>query len=126
MVTTPDRIVARFESLTAMIALISTALSGLGLLVGGIGVRKALGAPKQDIIFQFLMEAVTQPGRSAGRHHCRGDHAADWQAGNIAPLEVPPFAPVRFPWRSVCSSAFGQHTRPRSWTLWMRCVTSNP
>lgn len=77
--TTADQIVARFNSITGMIVMVSIAISGLGLLVGGIGVmnimlvsvtertkeigiRKALGARKQDIIIQFLSEAVALTG----------------------------------------------------------------
>ena len=77
--TTSDQIIKQFDSLTGLIVLISIAISGLGLVVGGIGVmnimlmsvtertreigiRKAIGARRFDIVFQFLMEAVTLTG----------------------------------------------------------------
>src|SRR5437588_551158 len=73
---TADKIVQQFDSITAMIGLLAIAISSVGLLVGGIGVmnimlvsvtertreigiRKAIGARKTDIVRQFLFEAMT-------------------------------------------------------------------
>ena len=77
--STPDQIVREFDSMTGLIGAVAIAISALGLLVGGIGVmnimlvsvtqrtreigiRKALGARKRDITFQFLVEAMTLTG----------------------------------------------------------------
>jgi putative ABC transport system permease protein len=73
--STADRIIQQFDSITAAIGLVAIAISSVGLLVGGIGVmnimlvsvtertqeigvRKALGARRGDIVRQFLLEAI--------------------------------------------------------------------
>src|ERR1051325_5928041 len=74
-IKTADKFIEQFDSITAIVGLIAIAISSLGLLVGGIGVmnimlvsvtertkeigvRKALGARRRDIVRQFLFEAM--------------------------------------------------------------------
>jgi putative ABC transport system permease protein len=73
---TSDRVLEAFNKITAGFFIAMIALSSVGLMVGGvgvvaimmisvtertreIGVRKALGATRGEIMFQFLVEAAT-------------------------------------------------------------------
>ncbi|HEX7314524.1 MAG TPA: ABC transporter permease [Pyrinomonadaceae bacterium] len=75
-VKTADAFVTQFDSIFGMIGVIAIAISSVGLMVGGIGVmnimlvsvtertqeigvRKAIGARRRDIVHQFLFEAMT-------------------------------------------------------------------
>lgn len=78
-ISTSDELVQQFHSVTAIVALVMVVMSSVGLLVGGIGVmnimlvsvtertreigiRKAIGAKRGDIVLQFLTEAVVLTG----------------------------------------------------------------
>ena len=81
-VITQDKLMETYDKIFGMFFLVMIALSAVGLIVGGvgvvavmmisvtertreIGVRKALGATRLTILWQFLIEAVTLTGIGA-------------------------------------------------------------
>ena len=109
---TSDEALAFFEGITSKVAIFGTVLPAIGLIVGAmvimnimlvavaertreIGVRKALGAKRRDILGQFLVEAATLSvvgaglGILLGLGLAKGVEAATPLPASVAPWSIP-------------------------------------
>jgi putative ABC transport system permease protein len=108
--STADQMVEQFRSLTSVVALVMVVLSSVGLLVGGvgvmnimlvsvtertreIGVRKAVGARRSDIVFQFLSEAVVLTGLGGLMGMLFG-----WGVSRLVSFAMPTLPTIVPPW----------------------------
>jgi putative ABC transport system permease protein len=107
---TAESIVQSFRSIISGVAIAMVAISSVGLMVGGIGVmnimlvsvtertkeigtRKAIGARRRDILWQFLIEAVTLTG-AGGLIGLAAGWATALLVGLFLPSYVPLWAPI--------------------------------
>jgi putative ABC transport system permease protein len=111
-INTSDALIQQFNGITRGFFAVMVMVGGMSLLVGGIGimnimlvsvtertreigVRKAIGAKRREILQQFLVEAVvlTSLGGVAALAVSSG---IVWLIGRVSPVPalVPPYAPV--------------------------------
>ncbi len=108
-VATAESIISSFRSIMAGVAVAMVAISSVGLMVGGIGVmnimlvsvtertkeigtRKAIGARRSDILWQFLIEAMTLTGAGGMIGLLLG-----WVTSMIIRLFLPSYVPMWAP-----------------------------
>jgi len=109
-ISTSDQIITQFQAITGGVFALMVAISSVGLLIGGIGVmnimlvsvtertreigvRKAMGARRRDIIVQFLIEAATLTGLGGLLGILIGSGIA-LLIKMIMPTYIPPWSPL--------------------------------
>jgi len=119
-VVTQDRYLQAVDSMTMMFRIVMIALSSVGLMVGGvgvvaimmisvtertreIGVRKALGATRREIMWQFLVEAATLTLVGGAVGMVLGGTIA-YTIGKVSP--VPAYVPITSVIAALLAAAF--------------------
>ena len=119
-IVTQDRYLQAVDSMTMMFRIVMFALSSVGLMVGGvgviaimmisvtertreIGVRKAMGATKREIMWQFLVEAATLTLVGGAVGMILGGAIA-YIIGNVSP--VPAYVPITSVVAALMAAAF--------------------
>ena len=108
-IETTENLINTFHSITGGVAIAMVAISSVGLMVGGIGVmnimlvsvtertreigiRKAIGARRRDILWQFLIEAMTLTGFGGFVGLALG-----WLGSLVLKLIMPSYVPLWAP-----------------------------
>ncbi len=106
---TADSVISNFREITFGVAIAMIVISSVGLMVGGIGVmnimlvsvtertreigiRKAIGARRKDILWQFLIEAMTLTGMGGLIGLALG-----WVTTFLISLLIPSYVPLWAP-----------------------------
>jgi putative ABC transport system permease protein len=119
IVDTQEGLLQRLDSVLIIFQLILGGVGGLSLLVGGIGImnimlvsvtertreigiRKAVGAKRQDILLQFVTESMTVSGMG-GILGCAFGYGVSKAISAVAGNKLPTFVP---PWAAVMGFTF--------------------